>query len=361
MEKDIFLKIISRYNNLVVFLTVIIFFGAVFIIANPFPIWVTQKDKTPVLNELVSNNQTTVSNAMEEKDLFAIDHLKKLEFLDSSNPYEAQVLFGYELITNTNSYLGPESDNPMAGNHLNCTNCHLKSGTQKFAAPFIGVFSSFPQYRGRENQVGDLKDRINGCMERSMNGKKLDKEAPEMKAMVTYMHWLSNEAVQGEKLKGKGFPKFDFPNRRADLNQGKLVYEAKCQSCHQKDALGVKREDGAYQYPPLAGEDSYNDGAGMHRVLTAATFIKNNMPLGVTEDNPQLSDDEAFDVAAYINSLKRPEKSNKELDFPVREKKPMSTSYGPWADDFSAEQHKYGPYQEIKDFYNQKFNIIKNK
>ena len=33
------------------------------------------------------------------------------------------------------------------------------------------------QYRGRENKIGTLEERINGCFERSMNGKKLPVES----------------------------------------------------------------------------------------------------------------------------------------------------------------------------------------
>ena len=35
-----------------------------------------------------------------------------------------------------------------------------------------------------------------------------------------------------------------------------------------------------FLFPLLWGPDSYNNGAGMNRVLTAARFIKARMPLG---------------------------------------------------------------------------------
>jgi len=86
----------------------------------------------------------------------------------------------------------------------------------------------------------------------------------------------------------------------------------------------------------------------MHRLLTAAAFAKHNMPIGTTFDAPLLTDDDAYDVAAYINSQPRPEKSNLERDYPNRLQKPVDTAYGPHADGFSAEQHKYGPYESIR-------------
>ncbi|XOV08187.1 c-type cytochrome [Campylobacter jejuni] len=47
-----------------------------------------------------------------------------------------------------------------------------------------------------------LADRINGCFERSMNGKRMPSDAPEMKAMLTYMQWLSQGVPVGAKIEG---------------------------------------------------------------------------------------------------------------------------------------------------------------
>ena len=102
-----------------------------------------------------------------------------------------------------------------------------------------------------------------------------------------------------------------------------------------------------YLFPPLWGPDSFNDGAGLHRVLTAARFIKARMPLG----EPTLTDDEAFDVAAFINSKPRPRMANLENDYPDRSLKPIDNPYGPFADDFPLEQHRFGPFQPIEEFY----------
>jgi thiosulfate dehydrogenase len=116
-----------------------------------------------------------------------------------------------------------------------------------------------------------------------------------------------------------------------------------------------------YLYPPIAGNDSFNDGAGMNRVITAAEFIKGNMPFGATYDAPLVTDEEAYHLAAYINTLERPVKAGKELDFPDKKLKPVSTPYGPWADDFSPEQHKFGPFTPIFDYYKKQFNLNKDK
>jgi thiosulfate dehydrogenase len=100
----------------------------------------------------------------------------------------------------------------------------------------------------------------------------------------------------------------------------------------------------------------------MHRIITASQFIKGNMPyLLATLENPVLTDDEAYHVAAYINSFERPQKTNPEIDFPDKKLKPVSTSYGPWMDRFSPEQHKFGPFQPMMEFYQKQYGIKKSK
>jgi thiosulfate dehydrogenase len=85
----------------------------------------------------------------------------------------------------------------------------------------------------------------------------------------------------------------------------------------------------------------------MHRVLTATRFIKAKMPLGAAN----LDDDEAFDVAAFINSQPRLEMTGLDRDYPDRSKKPVDTSYPPYADSFSTEQHHLGPFPPIEAYY----------
>jgi thiosulfate dehydrogenase len=102
-----------------------------------------------------------------------------------------------------------------------------------------------------------------------------------------------------------------------------------------------------YVFPPLWGPDSFNDGAGMHRVLTAARFIKARMPFG----QPGLTDEQAFDVAAYINSQPRPAMAGLEVDYPDRALKPVDSPYPPYADPFPREQHRLGPFGPIRDYY----------
>lgn len=270
--------------------------------------------------------------------------------------YGDLVRYGRELIVNTSQYIGPEVDNPAmryAGNNNQCQNCHLDAGTKAYSAPFIGTYGEFPQYRPREDGIGSLTARINGCMQRSMNGYPLPENSKEMQAMQAYMHWLSLGVPVGgaSQLKGRGLAKIDrkmVKTKAADLTKGEEVYAMHCAACHGANGEGVKKEGKAmgYEYPALWGtDDTYNKGAGMYRLLKAADFIKSNMPLGATHENPILTDEEAYNVAAYINqdAHYRPEKINRKSDFPVESVKAPDV----YRKGIESELHQFGPYGTI--------------
>jgi thiosulfate dehydrogenase len=262
------------------------------------------------------------------------------------------VKYGYALMTDTANQIGPTVSDPakrLSGNNLTCQNCHINAGHQAYAMPLVGVWGQFPQYRGREGEIGTLEERINGCMERSMNGRALPLAGREMKAYLAYIKWLSTGIPDGARLVGAGALSVKEPGRAADLGHGEQVYAQVCATCHGSDGSGQRTTVGSgYQFPPLWGPDSYNNGAGMARLLTAAAFLKHNMPFGTTFAAPVLSDADAYDVAAYINSAERPQRADLEKDFPNRLQKPVDTAYGPYADDFSPAQHKFGPFEPIR-------------
>jgi thiosulfate dehydrogenase len=278
----------------------------------------------------------------------------------------AEIKYGYLLITKTADYIGPltkDSAKKYAGNNLTCNNCHLNAGRKIGSGSFVGVSNRYPQFRGRENKIGTIEERINGCMERSMNGSKMPEDSEEMKAMIAYMEWLSLDVPEEVEKLYKGYVKIQIPSYKADPEKGRILYIEKCETCHLENGQGKKiqgTEFTGYLYPPLGGNDSFNDGAGMNRVITAAEFIKGNMPFGSTYDAPLVTDEEAYHLAAYINTLDRPEKQDKELDFPDKKLKPVSTPYGPWVDDFSPEQHKFGPFLPIIDYYRENYALNKS-
>lgn len=271
------------------------------------------------------------------------------------NKFGEMVKYGKEMVVNTPKYIGPEvSDEKMrfAGNNLTCQNCHLEAGTKPYAGTFVGTYASFPQYGARGDSIGTLADRINGCMTRSMNGKALPLDSKEMKAIETYMFWLSQGIPLGaaNKLQERELYKVDrkmIKQKAADPIKGKVVYDNHCASCHGTNGEGIKNEGLATGYinPPLWGQDSYNKGAGMYRTLKAADFIRSNMPLGASKDSPILTDEEAYNVAAYMNddSHFRPEKANRDKDFPDEVVKAPDT----YREGIESKEYKFGPYGKI--------------
>lgn len=263
---------------------------------------------------------------------------------------------GRDLMLATYALIGPnvaDATKRFAGNNLACTNCHLDGGTKKFSLPLFGIYDNFPAYSARTGGKISIEDRINGCMTRSMNGRALPNDAPEMRAMVAYVEFLSTGVPKGQQLPGLGAGRMKELSRAADPERGRPVYARFCAACHKPDGLGVLRDRGApelgYMLPPLWGSDSYNDGAGMARLINFANFIHFNMPHGADYLNPQLTPEQAWDVAAYVLSQPRPKRAGLDKDFPDLLDKPVDAPYGPYADKFSEKQHKYGPFGPIRD------------
>ena len=189
------------------------------------------------------------------------------------------------------------------GNGLNCTNCHLDQGRKAGSAPLWGAYGMYPAYRKKNNKVNTFAERMQGCFEFSMNGKAPASDSHVIKALSTYAYWLATTAPVGVDLPGRLYPVIPAPEKGYDLVKGKQIYADQCAICHGAEGQGQKSAD-TYVFPPLWGKDSYNWGAGMHRINTAAGFIKQNMPLG---KGGSLTDAQAWDVAAYINSQERPQ------------------------------------------------------
>ena len=206
--------------------------------------------------------------------------------------------------------------------NLNCTSCHLNQGRTQFAAPWVGIWGAFPEFRPRNAKVNVLQDRVNDCFERSMNGKALDPAGDKMTAIMAYMGWLSKGVPTGSDVAGRGFKKIK-PDHAPDVARGKLLYEQKCMVCHLADGGGQSGPKGEYMFPAIWGPKSFNIGAGMARLNTAAAFIQANMPLG---QGGTLTNQEAFDIAAYFTRQPRPDFAKKARDWP-KGNKPSDARY----------------------------------
>ncbi len=262
---------------------------------------------------------------------------------------DSMARYGHELISKTSYYLGPNGTVAQITNGMNCQNCHLNGGTVPWGNNYGAVYATYPKFRARSGGLETIPKRVNDCLQRSLNGNPIDSNSKEMKAIIAYIKWLGDDIKKNHAPKGSGIMNIPYLDRAADPQNGKIVFINKCQRCHGADGQGKKKDDRLYEYPPLWGEHSYNTAAGLYSITRFSGYIKNNMPFGEVEyHNPQLTNEEAWDVAAFVNSQPRPSKIFKE-DWPDISKKPIDHPFGPFADGFGEEQHKYGPFKPIEE------------
>jgi thiosulfate dehydrogenase len=217
------------------------------------------------------------------------------------DPFEISVLRGLALISHTRDSLPA-----YVGGNLNCTSCHLEEGRRATAAPLVGVYARFPMYMVRSGAVVPLEDRVNYCFTRSLAGSKLPADSREMQDIVAYLAFISRGVPNGEHMRAEGMPK--MPALTGDSGRGARIFTDNCARCHGNDGAGM-----APLIPALWGAKSFSVGASMARQERAASFIRHNMPF----DRPGvLTDQQAFDVAAYVTSMPRPDSPGKERDWP---------------------------------------------
>jgi thiosulfate dehydrogenase len=205
------------------------------------------------------------------------------------------VKLGYNLMTHTGKYAAR-----YVGNKLDCDDCHFKggltSGGKNGGLSIVGIGATYPQYRKRENYSVDLITRTNDCFRRSLNGRPLPPAGKEMTALVTYYQWISKGLPIYAEIPWLGLKHIES-SHKPDGKHGKQLFEQKCSPCHGRNGQGIKEIA-----PPLWGKYSFNDGAGIKRPETFASFIHLNMPKG----NSDLTDTQALDIAAFITAQPRP-------------------------------------------------------
>lgn len=209
------------------------------------------------------------------------------------------VRLGREIFVDT-----PRAAPAFVGNSLRCVSCHLDAGRLADSSPLWAAFVSYPAYRSKTRSVTTFQQRLQGCFEYSMNGRAPPLGAPELVALESYSYWLASGAPVDPKMAGRGYPPLSAPAQTADFVRGEKVYAENCLLCHAADGAGQRTPDGYAVFPALWGPDSFNWGAGMGRISNAAAFVKANMPLGLPGT---LSDQQAWDVALYMNSHDRPQ------------------------------------------------------
>jgi thiosulfate dehydrogenase len=213
---------------------------------------------------------------------------------DAPEDIREAVLLGYNIMVATQKYAAP-----YVGNSLNCVSCHFKGGITEGGKggglSLVGVGASYPKYRSRHKYATDLVTRTNSCFERSMNGQPLPADSKEMAAVMAYYQWISKGLPIYAQIPWLGLPALK-PANSPDKAHGAQVFGQKCAACHGVGGEGTKAA------PPLWGAKSFNDGAGMSHLDTFAAFSHLNMPYG----NPDLTADQAWDVAGFVTTQNRP-------------------------------------------------------
>lgn len=207
----------------------------------------------------------------------------------------AQVMRGYQIIQFTNKLLPDYVDDK-----LTCNNCHIGAGNtlggKLGGISLVGSIRTYPKYIPRFQKVIDIVDRINNCLERSMNGKPLARDSEAMQALLAYLDWIASPLPMEKNYPWLGLEKLaslHVPNAK----NGALAYEKYCALCHRSDG------EGTIHNPPVWGPHAYNEGAGMSMPSKLASFIYFNMPY----DDPFLTEEQAIDIAAYMIEQRRPQ------------------------------------------------------
>lgn len=203
---------------------------------------------------------------------------------------------GHRIVTDT-----PVHARRYTGNGLSCANCHLDAGRKPYAAPLSAAWPMYPAFLIKSNKVATFEERVQECFRFSMNGFAPTVDSHEMRAISAYAQWLARGLPVGISQPGRGFVTVIRTGSDPNPLRGRDVYKARCASCHNENGQGRKHANGSYLFPPVWGFDSYNKGAGFYRIDLLAGFIKTNMPL----DKADLTDQEALDVAAWINLQER--------------------------------------------------------
>jgi thiosulfate dehydrogenase len=249
-----------------------------------------------------------------------------------------EIRWGFRIFTNT-----PGEAARFTPSRVSCNNCHLNGGQRERSLPLVGVAGMFPEYNRRSGRLYTLGDRIVDCFLRSENATGAiegegrhhagDEEgelvpsptSKEVLAVAAYLTWLARGFEVGNNPPWRGQNVIAssnvIPVEKLDARRGEAIFLDRCTSCHGADGQGVAVGD--KKPGPLWGPDSWNDGAGAARVYTLAGIIRYSMPY---LDPGSLTDEEAQQLAAFIDSRPRPSYPFKQQDYRT-EKLPVDSVY----------------------------------
>jgi thiosulfate dehydrogenase len=216
----------------------------------------------------------------------------------ATSPLDEMIDLGRRLVAETATH---PLTREFVGGDLSCTSCHLDNGAHPSAASFLDVATAYPAWAPREGRVITLEDRILNCFMRSCNGIRPPQGSRAAVAISTYITSLSaGRPMRMNDASPHGprrVPALAVDPQAARPDVGGRLYAERCAGCHAADGDGT--DDG----PPVWGPRSFNTGAGLSQNGNLAAWLKVAMPL----DEADLTEQEALDVAAYVNSHPRPE------------------------------------------------------
>lgn len=212
-------------------------------------------------------------------------------------PLGEMVQLGESLVEQTTTH---PLTKPFVGNGLNCTNCHLQNGRHPRAGSFLETATAYPAWSPREGRVITLEDRILNCFMRSCHGTRPPLGSQISVAIATYITWLSQDQPMRMNASRPIGPRaviaLNVDDKQSDVDRGAALYMSRCADCHGSDGQGDTES------PPVWGNLSYNDGAGLATTAQLGAWLKVAMP---PNDN-DLTDQQAIDIAAFVNSHPRP-------------------------------------------------------
>lgn len=201
----------------------------------------------------------------------------------------------------------PESLPRYVTANVRCVSCHENDGTKATSVPLTGSHARFPRYNARNGTIITLADRVNFCVTRSLAGTALPEEGRDMTDILSYLAFISRDVPVGRKLATVDglIPMKD--TLVGDTLRGRALFATTCAVCHRADGAGLS------PIPALWGPKSFSIAASMARQERAASFIYHNMPQTAPGS---LTEKNAFDLAAYVDSHPRPDAPQKERDWP---------------------------------------------
>ena len=211
------------------------------------------------------------------------------------------VALGYKIVTETYAVIGPDvaqSARRFSGNNLSCQNCHLNAGTVRSGLPLVGVFRQFPWISPDGKREVTLRDRLNECMTHSMDGKPLPHDSREMNALVAYMKFIGGPPAEPAPMPKP--PTGRCRTRRRGLRRLR----------HLPPGGGPGARIGSAPTPRAIVSAALGSGSQLgrrHELCLDCRQVRDAQHAArCRSKHPQLSVQEAWDVAAYLHAQQRP-------------------------------------------------------